>query len=80
MLDYPRISSERHCLCFQGCDVEALYWARTALGLPCRDPLCLCSCGGKFSAPVLRIGSKNTTRKQAVNYSPGNNREAQVQS
>lgn len=25
-------------------------------------------------------GSKNTTRKQAVNYSPGNNRKAQVQS
>lgn len=58
MLDHPKRSSERHCLCLQGCNVEPVYWAGTTLGLSYRAPLCLCSCVGKFSAPVLKMAIK----------------------
>lgn len=76
----PKRRSERHCLCLQGFSVEPEYWAGTTLGVAYRAPLCLCSWVGKISAPVLKMPVKILARKQAVNYSPGNNRYAQVQS
>lgn len=60
--------------------MEPEYWAGKTLGVAYRAPLCLCSCVGNFFAPVLKLAVKILARKQAVNYSPGNNRNARVQS
>lgn len=68
-LDYPKRRSERHHVCLQGCNVELEYWAGTTLGVAYRAPLCLSSCVGKLTAPVLKL---------AVNYR--NNRNARAPS
>lgn len=50
----------------------------TTLNVAHRAPLCLSSCVGKFSAPILKLAVKILARKLAVNYSPGNNRNVSV--
>lgn len=66
MLDHPRRKSEWHRLCPQGCNVEPEQWAGTTLGIAYRAPLCLSSCIGQLSAPVLKLAVKIQVRKQAT--------------